>query len=373
MRFIISCIVVAALNCGAAPASAQHHHGGHGHSGHSHAGHYHGGNWGGGSWGGGWGWGGRTSFYSSGTTFIGTPGFYSGVISPFYGYGWGGAYYPSYGYYNGWGSPWLGYAAPYYGGFAAPPVIVPAETWYGPGAVRRMMGVDPPLGTPIVKQTVINLPATTTAKPTTVNKPIGSAPQPAAQPQAGFGVLAGVAQPARPNVPTTNAATQARARKEIDAGDAAFQKQRYADAFTSYKDASRIAPDLAEAYLRQAAASVALKRYDDAVAQLKFGLQLSTGWVEGPFRTAALYGDDKIAQTNHLDALAQAALDRPSSDLLFLTGVMLYFAEPQTRAEPLLRRAAGLSIGETWYIDPFLQALEKQRQTARNVPGARDL
>lgn len=368
MRFIASCFVVAVLSaCGAGSASAQHHH----HGGHSHHGHYHGGGYGG------WGWGG-SSYYGR-STFIGTPGFYSGVISPYYGgYGWGG-YYPSYGYgsgYYGTGyNPYNGYGWPYYGGgFAAPPVIVPAETWYGPSAVRRMMGLDPPLGTPIVRQTVINLPATATTKPTTVNKPIAAPQQPAVpQPGGGFGVLVGNAAPPRPNVPTTNAATQARARKEIDAGDAAFQKQRYADAFSNYKDASRTAPDLAESYVRQAAASVAMKRYDDAVAQLKFGLQLSTSWVDGPFRTAALYGDDMIAQTNHLDALAQATLDRPSSDLLFLTGVMLYFADPQQRAEPLLKRATGLSVGETWHIDPFLQSLERQRRAARNVAGARDL
>lgn len=366
-------VVAVVLLSGAETAFAQHHHGGHSHSGHSHSGHYHGG-----GWGGGWGWGGRTSYYGS-SIYIGTPGFYSGVVSPYYGgYGWGSGYYPAYGYgsgYYGLGfNPYSGYGWPYYyGGFAAPPVIVPAETWYGPSAVRRMMGLDPPLGTPIVKQTVINLPATTVAKPTTVNKPIAAAPQPAAVPQGGFGVLAGAGVPPRPNVPTTNAATQVRARKEIDAGDAAFQNQRYADAFSSYKDASRIAPDLAESYLRQAAASVAMKRYDDAVAQLKFGLQLSTTWVDGPFRTSALYGDDRLSQANHLDALAQAALDRPSSDLLFLTGVMLYFAEPQQRAAPILKRALGLSLGESWHIDPFLQALEKQQQAARNVAGARDL
>ena len=373
---------------GVGTTSAQHHGHSHGHHhGHGHvyghgAGHYYG--HGSSAYGLGIGGYGFRSTYLSTGSYFGTPGFSAGVISPYLGYGWGGGYYPSGGYYGGWGGgygygsswggygPW-GYARPYYGGFAAPPIILPTEYLYGPGPVRRLMGLDPPLGTSIVQQTIYSNPVATV-----VQKPVAQG--------GGFGVLAGgnAQMPPRPNVQATNAATQARALKLVEAGDAAFQKQRYADAFTQYKEAARTAPDMAEIYLRQAAASVALRRYDDAVASLKFGLRLSTTWVDGRFRIVGLYGDDRLAQAAHFDALAQAAIDRPSSDLLFLTGVMLYFNDPPQRAEPFLRRAAELVIGESWHIDVFEKAVQRLPAAApvaqppapvqaKNDGGARDI
>ena len=124
---------------GVGTTSAQHHGHSHGHHhGHGHvyghgAGHYYG--HGSSAYGLGIGGYGFRSTYLSTGSYFGTPGFSAGVISPYLGYGWGGGYYPSGGYYGGWGGgygygsswggygPW-GYARPYYGGFAAPPILI---------------------------------------------------------------------------------------------------------------------------------------------------------------------------------------------------------------------------------------------------------
>jgi hypothetical protein len=211
-----------------------------------------------------------------------------------------------------------------------------------------MMGIDPPLGTPIINQTTIVQPS----------------PQPPNN-NFGFGVnnrganTGGNKAPARPNVPATNAATQQRARKIVDSGDAAFRQQRFGDAYSNYKDAARAAPDVAETYFRQAAAAVALARYDEAVAAIKFGLRLQPASVDAPFRFAALYGPAILTRRQHLDALEQAVGDRPSSDLLFLYGVTLFFDDPQQRSAPLFARSEALAIGPTWHIDLFQAALDR--------------
>lgn len=300
-----------------------------------------------------------------------TPGFAAGVVQPYY-VGWGGLPYSSpfggYGGYGGYVAPWVG--GPWGGGPWYPPVVVPAEWFYGPSAAQPIVGTNGWSNSSSVKQTTIVMPA---------------ASQPVAKPGNGFGANA----PANPNqVPPppmnlapTNAPTQQRARKIVDSGDAAFARQQFADALAKYKDAARAAPDLAETYFRQAAADMALQRYDDAASAIKLGLRLQPTWVDAPFRFSALYGAADLVRRQHVDALWQAATDRPTSDLLFLCGVVSFFDEGPQQAEPLFTRAAALAIGETWHIGLFQEA-SKRRMPAAPQPveaaqpaaaGARDI
>jgi hypothetical protein len=77
--------------------------------------------------------------FSSG---FGYGGFASGVITPFPYRGWGGGFYDPYCF----GPYGYGYGGGYWGGgLYAAPLVIPAETMYGPGPGRRMMGLDPPL------------------------------------------------------------------------------------------------------------------------------------------------------------------------------------------------------------------------------------
>ena len=293
---------------------------------------------------------GTQSSYTSSDFIIATPGMTAGSITP-WPLGIGG--YPAYAYPGGFGGPYGynpyyggygygGYGRPVYGSYWLPPAVLPAETIYGPGAMRRFMGIDPPLGTPIVNNTtIVNVPQNN-------NNP-------------GFGVLAGGPQvPGRPaNVRASNAAAQERARKLISIGDGWFAKLRYADALESYKQAVKAAPDIADGYVRQMAVFIAQQRYFEAVTILKSGLRISTSVIDGNFRIRPLYGDNNLTYTAHLEALAAEAQRQPMSDLWFLTGVMLYFGDDPARAAPFLAKAGQTAVGETWHIAVFNESLKK--------------
>jgi tetratricopeptide (TPR) repeat protein len=169
-------------------------------------------------------------------------------------------------------------------------------------------------------------------------------------------------------VRSSNAAARDLAKRQITAGDTLFAKQQFAQALDSYKQAARAAPDLADSHFRQMVALVALQRYDAAVDAVKNGMKISKDTINGQFRIAAMYGDNVIARTAHMEALAKATTDRPSSDLFFLSGVMLFFNDPPQRSSPFFEQAAGLAIGERWHIDVYREVL-KQLQGAP-APGA---
>lgn len=331
---------------------------------------------------------GSQSSFTSGTTLLVTPGMTAGAVTfgpygaytnygigggwygpgyyssgPFVGYapgGYGFSYgYPGFGRWGGW------YGRPYINGFALPPAIIPAEVMYGPAAVQRVMGIAPPLGTSVVNNTtyVNNAP----------NAAVNNNP-----PQAGgFGVNAGGVNPPKLHIAPTNAEARARSKRQLDIGDDWFRKQQYGEAWLAYKEAARAAPDVADPYFHQAAAAVAQRRYEAAVDALKYGLRISSTYVDGEFKYTKLYGDNRLAQTSHLEALAQAATDQPSSDLYFLTGVMLFFDADPLRSAPFFAKAREVQAGETWHIDVFrtiLQRMEMQQaqgaQPAANPPQA---
>jgi hypothetical protein len=292
------------------------------------------------------------------------PGSYGGFATSFggatftsgyWGGGWGGGYLGDY-----WGEPyWGGGYGGYWGGpygpgyYALPPLVIPAETLYGPGPVRRLMGLDPPLGTPIVNNTIINLPS---------------------QAQ-GFGVVAPGQAPAAPaGGRVSNAQARDLAKRQIAGGDNFFAKQQYAQALDAYKQASRAAPDLADSHFRQMVALVALGRYEAAIDAVKTGMRVGRNTVNGEFQIPAMYGDNLVARTAHIDELARLTAERPSSDLFFLTGVMLFFDNPPQRSAPFFERAAELAAADRWHIDVFREVLKRlpvqAAERLRNAPGA---
>lgn len=174
-----------------------------------------------------------------------------------------------------------------------------------------------------------------------------SAPQP--EPR-GFGVLADDEndddqdEPApRPIVRPANAAATARARQFVAFGDERFREQDFSLAYQRYKKAAQAAPDLAEAYFRQGLAHIALGHYPSAAAAIKRGLAFQPRWAGSDFRLDQLYGDNRLAKTNHLERLADAAAnDADNADLLFLVGIELHFDGQAARARPFFERAADL-------------------------------
>jgi len=299
--------------------------------------------WGGGAWAGGpWSGGYRGFSIGYGGTY-GTSYYSSGYYSP--------GYYGGYSYPNYWGDGYWG-GDPYWGGYggvyALPPLVLPAETIYGPGAVRRFMGIDPPLGTPVVNNTIINLPS---------------------QAQ-GFGVVApGQQAPRAAGVRPSNAAARDLAKRQITAGDTLFGKQQYAQALEAYKQAARAAPDLADSHFRQMVALVALGRYETAVDAVKNGMRISKDSINGQFRVSAMYGDNLMARAAHLESLAKLTAERRTSDLYFLAGVMLFFDNPPQRSAPFFEQASQIAVVERWHIDVFREVLKRLPEAAAQANG----
>lgn len=167
-----------------------------------------------------------------------------------------------------------------------------------------------------------------------------------------------------------NAKASARARQFIDYGDARFRKQQFSDAYQRYCKASESAPDLPDAYFRQAVAHTALGRYAPAMKSIRRGMSLEPDWAKTTFRLDQLYGDSRAAKQMHLEQLALAAGEPPeSADLMFLLGVELFFDGQPSRAKTFLERAAELGV-EQHLVRGFIREASRQ---ARRRPRSEDL
>jgi tetratricopeptide (TPR) repeat protein len=242
------------------------------------------------------------------------------VPYPVYPYNpyWPGYGYPDYGYY-----PY-----PYsYGPYVLPPLYLPGETMYGPETVKRFIGADR-----------VSPPAAGGTK---------AAPEPKAR------------EDRPPSQRGTGRDSLVRAGRFIGYGDNHFANQKYLDALQRYRSAVEAAPQLAEAYVRQAYALIATGRYEPAVKAIKRGLDLDSGWAKSDFRNDELYGPNQAAKRAHLDALAKAANEKPEDpDLLLLVGLFLYFDGQTERAEPFFQRADQLGSP---HAKPFLEEMEKTK------------
>ena len=155
---------------------------------------------------------------------------------------------------------------------------------------------------------------------------------------------------------TTNPEQRARAGRFLGFGDAQFAKQKYLAAIGRYKTAIETAPDLADGYMRQGFAHVALGQYPNAAKAFRRGLTLRNDWRDSPFRLEALYVDAPISKTQHLENLAKAVEDNPfDADLLLTLGLELYFDDQKDRAAVFLSRVAQFG-GDENLIKYFLQA-----------------
>jgi hypothetical protein len=155
-------------------------------------------------------------------------------------------------------------------------------------------------------------------------------------------------------VRATSAAWKARAGKFIGYGDTNFGKQSYLAAVERYKTAAQMAPDVAEPYLRQGFAFVAMGNYPSAARAFRRGLAIRSDWTDTPFRLDEIY-DDQIAKTAHLETLAKAVETNPlDADLLMLLGLQIFFDGQPQRAEVFFARAAQLGGNEDGLLDSFL-------------------
>lgn len=153
----------------------------------------------------------------------------------------------------------------------------------------------------------------------------------------------------------TSAEQKAKAGKFIGFGDANFAHQKYLAAIERYKIAMRLAPDLAESFLRQGHALVALGQYESAVRAFKRGLRIRSDWTGTPVRLDQLYGQDQLAKTSHLENLAKAVEANPlDATLLWALGMQLFFNGEPERASVFFARVAQLGGNDEGLLNDFL-------------------
>lgn len=232
-----------------------------------------------------------------------------------------------------------------------PPLVQPAEWLFGPQALDRFLGLDRNAGNPLAARPALPGVLPAAAIPNAgAAQPAGAAPN-----------IPGAADAARPDVRQSNAAARQRAGRFLVFGDNLFGQQRYHESLQRYKSAAAAAPDLAEPHFRQAQALIATSRFDLAATAFRRGLALDDDLLRGGFQLDDLYGDAQLAKHAHLEALAQAALNRPlESEPLFLLGVFLFYDGQAERSRAFFARAAELSEPHAAHLAPFLEALAAQ-------------
>jgi tetratricopeptide (TPR) repeat protein len=173
---------------------------------------------------------------------------------------------------------------------------------------------------------------------------------------AGQHAVAGQQEP-RPLVNRSNIAQRRKADQQIATGDMLFREQKFQAALQRYKDASRLAPDMAETYWRQGHALIATANFELAGGAFKRALALDPAVSRDGFSLAQLYGPATIAKTGHLEDLAAWALDHAgSSEPYFLMGVTLHYDGQVDRAAKFFARAAEIAGAAGGYLAAFAPA-----------------
>lgn len=273
-----------------------------------------GGGFGGG--GGGFGGGSSANYFNYNTSYYNNSSYWGGLgYSPvgFFGY-------RPYGYYGFYGG---------FGPYVLPPLVLPAQTLFGPQPIQQMMG-------------------------------LGFNPGVAGGANVGGGQANAANDPlpaARPRKPrVSNAEAKARAGKFIDFGDALFAKQQFRQALERYKLAAQQAPDMAEIYLREGIAMVAIGQYESAGKAFRRGLKLPD-WNVAGVGLDQLYGADHAAKEAHLEALAMAVrAAQHDANLLFVLGMELLLSGEAERASAFFARSAQLGGNDDHLLDGFLAA-----------------
>ena len=163
--------------------------------------------------------------------------------------------------------------------------------------------------------------------------------------------------PAPRKVPqrATNAQANALAWRFIGFGDAQFAQQNYIEANNRYRKASRSAPQVADAWFRQAFALSAMGRSEQAVAVVQRGLRIDPDWPRSDFNLEELFGADEGAKNVYLDTLTEAVENNPhDADPLFMRGVFLHLDGQTDQAEKCFKRSLRLAGGDVEHIRAFL-------------------
>lgn len=240
--------------------------------------------------------------------------------------------------YGGYRWPYCGYPCGYaYGGYG----------FYRPSWVYAGYAYRPIVACPIAPLEIVGAPF---LAPPIVEQELGLA---LFAPEDPFALRRDVAfaadEPARrrlrePRV--SNAASRERSWRFMEFGDRHFARGDYLQAYERYKLAVEAAPDLVEGYLRRGQSLVALGRYDLAAGTFKYAFTLHPAWAQTDYRLDRIYADRRDAKLRHVNALAAAAEDKPSPELMLLIGAQLYYDGQAERSLKFFQRAKELHRGE---------------------------
>jgi tetratricopeptide (TPR) repeat protein len=157
----------------------------------------------------------------------------------------------------------------------------------------------------------------------------------------------------------SNVDSRRKAERLIAEGDELFRVQNFHSALQRYKLAASAAPDLPEALWRKGHALVATHNYDLATTAFKRAIALTDDLGRDGFRLSDIYAGATMTKTQHLESLAEWAINRRnSSDPYFLLGLFLTYDDQPARAEKFFQKASDLAGISGGHIAVFLDAPE---------------
>lgn len=334
-------------------------------------------------------------------------GFYRGCRPGGYGYYRGPAFYG----YSPFGPPAVGFSGISIGGFTAgvatvgpgyyaPPPYAPYPVGYTyipaapmPIQAHPVIVGQNPFDNPVLRewQPQEQRPNFDQNQP-----PVGQAPAPQpqlAQPQFGqpqlqqqfgqqqFGQPQ-LAQPAEPQqipevqipVRPSNAEGRRKALRALAQGDEAFHMQRWAQAFSKYKEAATFAGDQADPHFRMGVTLAAMRQFGAASDAFKRGLQIDFEWPASAASLDDLYGDANILAKQSVlqSAIFWAKQDIRDAQRSFTIGVLLFLDRDAERATQFLQASVQLG-GSRKYAQAFMnvQPVAGRAGDRRVVPADR--
>lgn len=270
---------------------------------------------------------------------------------------WSSGYHPGYGYGNGYG-----YGYPIYP-VITPPIFVPfgatygtyGDGWYGPQWPPSYTNYGySPVNPFFIPGGTLNGRWPGDVDP--LDNPLLGRVVPQAQQRRGR-------LPREDRLPVVKPSTpeaQQRSLRHMASGDQQFKAGRFIAAAREYRQAIADAEDLPDNYFRLALAQVELRRYDDAVDQIKYGMMLDATW---PQRGQALIDYFAVGQNFEKTSMLRRVgdwvrVDLRNPDRIFLLAVLLHFDGDRENARQLFESAIRVA-GEEPYLTAFLEDAEK--------------
>jgi Tetratricopeptide repeat len=140
-------------------------------------------------------------------------------------------------------------------------------------------------------------------------------------------------------------------------GREAFAAREYGRAVQRFRQATRIAPQRAQAHFLLAQALLALGKYHEAVDAIDAGVALNPNWPNERFQPLQMYGANVADYPDHLRRLEDTLTANPGDPvLLFLTGYQLWFDGRRDESRRLFQRALPGAANQE-VIQRFLRAM----------------